>query len=151
MMGNGGKQARCYCCGCTDTSACWNAHTGRPCAWAVREPHPFCDNCTPNLAVVIEVVPWGSRSPIRAVGYHEPSRTLEVRFASGARYRYGAVDRSEALPLLASRPPAGFAPGQYLSDQFVMQPRRHPVLRLGLRAVAKAAAAAADAQQGSLL
>jgi hypothetical protein len=42
-------------------------------------------------------------SNIDAVGYHDDSRTLHVRFTSGATYKYRDVDPTEHEALVAAK------------------------------------------------
>jgi len=45
---------------------------------------------------------------IKSVGYHEESRTLEVEFNNGRRYRYGDVPKAHYFKFLAADSPGDF-------------------------------------------
>ncbi|KKN29696.1 hypothetical protein LCGC14_0841430 [marine sediment metagenome] len=88
----------------------------------------------PDLVAEIHVREWRHSSNIEGIGYDEDSRTLEVRFKGGARYRYGDVGIDEAAPLLTEvRDPRlmpGESPGQYLSRIFVQNKEAHPFKKM---------------------
>ncbi len=88
----------------------------------------------PDLDVVIRVRGWRKSSNIEGVGYDEWTRTLEVRFKGGGRYRYGDVTIEEAAPLLTEvRDPRlmpGETPGKYLSRVVVQNKETHPFVKL---------------------